>query len=113
MTDLDMTRLCAEAMGYITETSWGPVCQVRCEVGVGIARFQNTTAGYWTQNYDPLHDDAQAMALVKRLKLHLCPSIHGWDVWPTDDDPDSTFNADGPDVNRCICECVAKMQAAK
>jgi len=80
VTDLEITKLCAEAMGY-----------------------RNSS------HYNPLHDDAQAMALVKRQGLHIvwqpmCP-----DIWKVDD---TTHVAADKDLNRAICECVAKMQAS-
>ena len=60
--------------------------------------------------YDPLHDDAQAMALVKKFDL-----VCGRDIAP----PSSYFAESqmvctySDDVNRAICECVAEMQLAK
>ena len=95
MTDLDMTKLCAEAMGY------------QCIDGL-----------WWDENrfgpgrYNPLHDDAQAMALVKKLHLHI------------DQRPSKACSAQDPcftiiserkdcDLNRAIVECVARMQANK
>ena len=96
MTDLELTRLCAEAMFDRLE---------------------------WEQrlfNYDPLHDDAQAMALVKkfRLLIELNPNILGRQVRvsgseiASDIPPFDKCNYETA-LNRAICECVAKMQAAK
>jgi hypothetical protein len=92
MTDLEMTRLCAEAFGHSTPH----------EVN-GKMLLANSTV------YAPLHDDAQAMALVKKLKLSISREHHGdrWGVgvpWP------EAMNAD---LNRAIVECVAKMQKSK
>lgn len=98
MTDLEMTKLCAEAMGYtVTGTHHGGMPVMTKEAGI----------------YDPRHDDAQQIALVKRVKLHICPSFNGWSVWPMGDDPDSTFNVDSRDLGQAIVECVANMQTAK
>ena len=101
MTDLEITRLCAEAMGD----------------GEPIARAWPRDGGMPTcyvlighdETYDPLHDDAQAMALVKKFGLTVSK------------DPDGNYHAMGQicewpcnstDLNRAICECVAKMQSA-
>lgn len=62
------------------------------------------------QLYDPLHDDAQAMALVKKFGLTVSK------------DPDENYHAMGmicewptssTDLNRAICLCVALMQIEK
>ena len=62
-------------------------------------------------NYDPLHDDAQAMALVKRFCMTIDrPDDDGdWGatVWRSEDDP---VCACRKDLNRAIVECVAKMR---
>jgi hypothetical protein len=97
-----MTKLCAAAMGISSDDYLE--C-THCEEN--------------SHPYDPLHDDAQAMALVKKFEL-TCQMQHGmrgpsgawanikfWRVFgPTDP-------ADSEDLNRAIVECVAKMQAAK
>ena len=96
MTDLEITRLCAEAMGCIVfepvGTQWD-------------AKMPN---GAWLCNYDPLHDDVQVMALAKRFTL--CCLWGGTD-WEVNHYGEGTaLNAD---LNRAICECVAKIQATK
>ena len=83
MTDLEMTKLCAEAMG---------------------------PSGRDERTYDPLHDDAQAMALVKKFQINI--------AWYEVNMPRPTFEPTvymwrKKDLNRAIVECVAKMQAAK
>ena len=100
MTDLEITRLCAEAMGYGYEQA----------TNIGLIRLTDT--GHY---FDPLHDDAQAMALVKRFHLHIGKTLRlpnhpfgKWFVSKTDQ-----FEVPGDDLNRAICECVAKMQQAK
>lgn len=98
MTDLEMTlemtRLCAEAMGLEWVADW-LVCPK------GDDHDYSDTYGY-----DPLHDDAQAMALVKKFKLILARR-HVM----SDDNTVTVFRDQGE--NRAIVECVAKMQAAK
>lgn len=95
MTDLEMTRLCAEAVGIElvadNEVLW-------------VAGFVDAV------EYDPLTDDAQAMELVKKLGLTVSQDPDGcWHVM--------TLYCDGPqsaaDLNRAIVECVARMQAGK
>jgi hypothetical protein len=89
MTDLEMTKLCAEAMGIVQS-------------------MHVNEDGLWT--YYPLHDDAQAMALVK--KFHLECYWNG-SVWGVLDGPSGCAHELRGDLNRAIVECVAKMQAAK
>ena len=86
MTDQEITRLCAQAMFDALE---------------------------WEQRlfeYAPLTDDAQAMQMVKQLKLYVAPDQNGWDVGPENTDGKAVKNQN---LNRAICECVAQMQAAK
>ena len=104
MTDLEITKLCAEAMGL----------SVRKESKEGElpAWIVTQMPGTYLPSYDyyPLHDDAQAMALVKKLLLdisHCAPS--GWMVFSGNGDGVDKFDED---LNRAICECVAKMQQA-
>ena len=90
MTDLELTRLCAEAMGYTGKPPASPS---------DIVLFVTMPASHpmlpkETVRYDPLHDDAQAMALLKRFSLYM---------------PISILNS--PDINRAICVCVADIQA--
>ena len=95
MTDLEMTRLCAEAMEYHIEQESTRAIQV----------FEHWPA------YDPLRDDAHAMALVKKVGLHIGgdgPSGGEWLV--VAEHPYFTKNTD---LNRAIVECVAKMRQAK
>ena len=104
MTDLEMTRLCAEAMGY------------ECIDGLWLDEMR-----FGPGRYDPLHDDAQAMALVKKLGL--------WIIQPDGrsetemvaylgskrigTQEDLICGKHPTDLNRSIVECVAKMQKAK
>jgi hypothetical protein len=107
MTDLEMTKLCAEAMGIsATETKAG-------DLGV----HRDASGAVY---YNPLHNDAQAMALVKRFGLTIQASAplfidHGTHV---ERPPVWTVTGGGPsindlawsgyaDLNRAIVECVA------
>lgn len=105
MTDLQMTRLCAEAMGYALS-------------GISISEpaIQCFTPKGTIFAFDPLNDDAQAMALVKRFNLNIQSpqfvSPPRWHVWK-EPKPNCTGIADVLNLNRAIVECVAKLQAAK
>ena len=102
MTDLEITKLCAEAMGItICEETRGPLTGkwFRCD-------------DYdFYDEYKPLHDDAQAMALVKKFRLTVATE-RGSSRWMVGPPPHQYESADN-DLNRAICECVAKMQQAK
>ena len=105
MTDLEITKLCAEAMGY--------------SVVKGDGRYKNRMAiatkdGEPVTNYDPLKHDAQAMALVKKFRISVNSYNDDYQVWPTRIDKKIAGNACtfAADLNRAICECVAKMKAA-
>ena len=100
----EMTKLCAEAMG-LSHQSWD---NGNYFIVLGDSSYQR---------YDPIHDDAQAMALVKKFRLGINASNDDYQVWcqsglitPELSGKTCTFNAD---LNRAIVECVAKMRAAK
>ena len=98
MTDLEITRLCAEAYfdsGKRMISCIGDVAYVEpyCEVDA--------------IRYDPLHDDAQAMALVKKMRLDIDSEWPGRDRWIV---MGTGGFASSDDLNRAICECVADMQ---
>ena len=105
MTDLEMTKLCAEAMGLT----------------VKMHPIRGTIMRYWSMDgnvereYNPLHNDAQAMALVKFLHLHIGKTLRTpedqygtWFVSRTD-----RYQAINANLNRAIVECVAKLQESK
>lgn len=100
LTDLEVTKLCARAMGI---PEW--------------ATFSvEATATAESEIYDPLHDDAQAMALVKKFQITCvymmdykteewtCEAFTGSGGRPQSSASDKSFN-------RAICLCVAQMQA--
>ena len=102
MSEQELTKLCAEAMGHSVYGQFGDPEKGEEWWDIGDDR---------PVAYDPLHDDAQAMALVKRFKLALywdCEE-RGWCVAPELTGPDLSAK----DLNRAIVECVAKMQSAK
>ena len=116
MTDLEITKLCAEAMG-MRPFRWYPSGAYPDQDGTYEIRGNlvqylggNPLGGYNRHDYHPLHDDAQAMALVKKFGLHIVYQPLCADTWLVDNaDKDAASN----DLNRAICECVAKMQEAK
>ena len=92
MTDLEITRLCAKAMGY--------------EV---VQRNGRPTGGWWAvelcKHYDPLRNKAQCFELVEKWHIFISHRTDGlYSAWTNDDN----FTA-GADLRRCVCECVAKM----
>lgn len=96
MTDLEMTRLCAEALGLPTDM------------------VQHDESGPYLKTsrygrYQPLHDDAQAMELQKRFRFDIRYISENW--WGVGGR--GNHWSYGPDLNRAIVECVAKMQSAK
>ena len=87
MSDLEITKLCAATMGVDFSKGFGTITCKECgEIGIP---------------YDPLHDDAQAMALFRSFRL--------WE-WIRDGSLNIGSEAD---LNRAICETVAKMVGAK
>lgn len=110
LTDLEITKLCAEAMGlHITDEA-----QNGHAVWVAATDVPAHEAEYV---YDPLRKDAQAMALVKKFKLEprfagkIGTSWHG--QWLVTQHNAREPLANHSDLNRAICECVAKMQREK
>ena len=89
MNDLEITRLCAEAMG-------GKISQ----------HFKESPMWLSGQLYNPLHDDAAAMALGKKFPEIFSRAVQEW-VWRLD------HGETGFDLNYHFCDRVAKMQSAK
>ena len=106
MTDLEITRLCADAMGI------NGLTEKRNRLVWERAREESHAR---LRSYEPIYNDAQAMALVKRFRLFIThDETEFWVEWagPIGGDGKVSWRAD-PDLNRAICECVAKMQLAK
>ena len=98
MTDLEMTRLCAEAMYGDRFLEFG-----------GKILLPNMRSE--SNGYDPLNNNAQAMALVKRFGMEMSRAQTGeWFVRHFLCGSEAIINTD---LNRAIVECVAKMQSAK
>lgn len=95
MTDLELTKKCAEAMGY----------EVLGFEGNSIHHYWRLGPGFMT-DYDPLNNDAQAMALVKRFNLNMSSCAgQPWSVWPN-----ALAETVHADLNRAIVECVANIK---
>ena len=112
MTDLEITRLCAEAMGI----EYFLVPKMFVSEGNEHVVYYGTHESDM-RHYDPLDNDCQAMDLVKALELWIQPPNQGplnagkthWFVAHNTKGGDSTHD----DLNRAICLSVAKMQKAK
>ncbi len=108
MTDLEKVRLCAEAMGYSALRYSQGVVQQSSSSGIYVVDKADQR-GY--KEYDPLTDDAQAMALVKRFGLHIyINSFIEPNTWVVS----SKVGVAGEDtdLNRAIVSAVAALQAA-
>ena len=112
MTDLEITKLCAEAMGYVVGVSTPAGL-----VWIGDNAFPHLV-------YDPIHDDAQAMALVKKFDITIgrgtnyfvvehAHYLPGGEIYETQYRPKEIIRSSSQSLNRAICECVAKMQKEK
>ena len=106
MTDLEAMKLCAEAM---SET-------INEHNGYLFFYGPQYSSQQRNQHYDPLHDDAQAMALVKRFKLDLEPLFVGeegeWQACQWREDGNGRIHKkNDTDLNRAIVLCVAGMAA--
>ena len=106
MTDMEITIACAKAF-------YGKA--VRTEVGNALYVEPWDSAN--AIRYDPMHNDGQAMGLVKKFELligrntNMLTKVKTWGVTCGNEKGD--FEAESADLNRAICECVAQMQEAK
>ena len=98
MIDLEMVKKCAEQMGYSIVAEPNAENEFKHTILVKELRV----------GYCPLHDDAQAMALVKKfgIEIHCRSDRNGWYVGIFESDG-MTANAD---LNRAIVECVSKLK---
>ena len=98
MDDLTATRLCAEAMGE------------QCVIYAESIPFMLDNGSL----YNPMHDDAQAMALVKRFGLSISTGTPDGDSWLVFKYAvDAAEYEHTTDLNRAIVYCVAAMKQAK
>lgn len=97
MTDLEIVKACARAMEIdVFVDVYGQLCMEK------VFRHGENEI-YW-----PLTNDAQCFALVKRFGLSWLQKDGACFVW---DDPNKEYKGKSTshDLNRAICECVAKV----
>lgn len=104
MTDFEITKLCAEAMGYPPALTYTD--------GLVDERWFHLPFG--AAMYDPLHDDAQAMALedwlIERGELSYGRNTM---IFNPFDGGSFQFPVMNKPMRRsAICECVARIQNA-
>jgi hypothetical protein len=110
MTDLEMTKLCAEAMGLRLLPAYpeGHILRTVRNVdetnGLMVSR-DGDRAYHFVEDgaYDPLTNDAQCFALVKRFRLF---NLEPWVVAASYGMQLTDIDAD---LNRAVCECVATL----
>lgn len=108
MTDVEMTTLCAEAMGLKHQAGH---IDAPCDSVMYWEAPAPTSShsGYWTR-YHPLFFDAQAMALVKKLKLTIEYKEGLW--WANEylhTEGHRYIFSRSSELNRAIVECAAKI----
>lgn len=137
MSDVELTNLCAEAMGWKhlgavgvelrEDERRGSIADARypgklwCLSGGNdwwIDPEGHSVCGPCCGIPDPLRNDSDAMALVKRLELWIQPPRQGHLSATPSDKWFVAHSAGGGDsknanLNRAIVECVAKLQKAK
>ena len=99
MTDLELIEACAKALGFQVKVA-GPTAVVD-------EQWIEVYDGSRNRYYDPLTEDAQAMALVKRFGLHI---TRGPTLWVVDH---PGYISGNENLNRAIVECVARLTAQK
>jgi len=110
MTDMELTKRCAETMEPQptlpgSSKIWG------CATTFKNGEVKRTS---WVRStYDPLHDDAQAMALVKRGFISTIIKIGGTGFYVVSAPYAEGNVAHDADLSRAICLCVARMQKGK
>lgn len=105
--DFWLCKRCADAIGADMGPDWDQGDYVLLGGHSGIA----------SSIYDPLHNDFQAMALVKKFGLTLDPQEDEppftWRVVVAKDgDWDNQITGQGRDLNRAIVECVAAIDSS-
>ena len=95
MTDLEIARKCAEKMKL-------PLAAPERSAILWIVRTLGGIPHY--ESYDPRHDDAQCMALIKAFPDEVLEAL----TYMVDRHPRGTLPP-GDLFNRTVCECVARM----
>lgn len=90
MTDIELIKRCAEKMGIVFGDA--ELCGIKWKMDPFLDEV----------TYNPLVNDAQAMALLKKFIVECQPVIR--------DFQDAILMNQPFDFNRAICECVAGME---
>ena len=109
MTDLEMTRLCAQASG-LYEAPYRVAQPHAPHPESALRMAEGRKAAHW---YDPLHDDAQAMALVKKFRLTIKCDKRGRWFCTTFTNITFKYECSHANLNHAVVTCVAKMQASR
>lgn len=112
MTDLEMTRLCAMAMGLplLKAREPGDLLYSAEHVHEGLMYSRDGDREFYfveSGAYDPIHCDEQAMALLKRFRLTVVWGNHveNGPTWYVDECADAN-------LNRAIVQAAASRFAA-
>src|SRR4051794_33133454 len=97
MDELEMLKRCAEVSGL-------EYAVIRDKV-----RLWHEHSGY-SQIFDPLHDDAYALALIKQLGLRIEAPSSSSSEWTVASSTGEAYGRDD-DLNRAIVRCVWMMAA--
>lgn len=105
LTDTEIVAACARAIGVQPHPMWN-------------AAKWPTPDFFGTHGvFNPLQDDAQAMALVKKLRLFIGDNhdvnAYKWLVFPAALVGIKHIEALDTDLNRAICLCAARVQIEK
>jgi len=103
MTDLELTRRCAVAMGF-PDVHIAHGC-----MGTPFVKHTSRSIASNTE-YRPLHDDAQAMALVKKLGISIDHfSIEAIAEWTARGEAPNYPVTHDDNLNRAIVLCAANL----
>jgi hypothetical protein len=117
MTDLEITLICAQAMGVIVVNDYAdnqPAQGVR-------AAYETGPYPPREYIYDPLRDKGQAFEMIEKFELDIDKTTGKWRVtwWKNRTNGLDVWNSwvttvTGPrDLNRCVCECVVKVMESQ
>lgn len=101
MTDLEMTKRCAIAMGWKPAGTRKDFDTVKC---IPVEQFP----GACHYQYAPLKGNSDAMALVEKLRLTITWHFNGLSTQAICYDHRGENRTANRDLNRAIVECVAK-----
>lgn len=108
MTDLELTKACAEAMGLTVYVDGGDLCWLsRTEA----RNFSGRGFNYrYSVRYDPLHDDAQRWALLMWLAERGDVTFGQKQFWFRPNVSSDTMLWNSTEYGRALCECVANLK---